>query len=101
VLWNRLVQKVRINVPLKRLNSPSTGIVRAVEHRSGRVFLLTGAKPEELDKIRVLTLGQTPLPECLLLKQSQMVEGFIPYIYNTENETVASRKIKKLQHYKT
>jgi hypothetical protein len=77
------------------------GLVRAVDAQSGLIYLLPAVQPELMTYVNVLALGQTPLPECLLLKQSQSVEGFVPYIYNTDNETVVSKKTQKMQHYKT
>lgn len=75
----------------------STGIVRAVDHDTNRVYLLPAVSAAQLAATNALAVCTTPLPTSLLTNHNRRVAGRVPYVYSTD-DFIGSKHVVRISY---
>lgn len=75
---------IKTVAPIFLLFVSVTGLVRAVNKLTQKVYLVSSLAPDQLARVNALALGAIPLPSAVLLHQHGLVRGSIPFVYNTD-----------------
>lgn len=79
------------------LSCLGVGIIRGIDDKTKKVYLLPSCSSEGLAEVNCLALGTIVLPSALLINQGPNINKVPPFLYRTK-EFTGSKSIQQMHH---